>query len=89
MVETCSKKAIYAVYMLIVSNVPVILPAERNGLPVPTLFNLCRLDPTNGNAKGQGAVWLRFVEWLVYLDDLYAALSSPTRLPTNTESEGD
>ena len=89
MVETCSKKAIYAVYMLIVSNVPVILPAERNGLRVPTLFNLCRLDPTKGNAKCQGAVWLRFVEWLVYLDKLYAALPSPTRLPTNTESEGD
>ena len=78
MVETCSKKAIYAVYMLIVSNVPVILPAERNGLPVPTLFNLCSLDPTEGNAKGRGAVWLRLAEWLVYLDDLDAALSSPT-----------
>ena len=62
MVETCSKKAIYAVYMLIVSNAPVILPAERNGLPVPPLFNLCRLDRGKVNSKSQGAVLLRFVE---------------------------
>jgi len=65
-VEICGKKETYAVYMLPVSNVRVILPVERKGLPDLTLSNLCGLDQRKANTKGQGIVLLTLVEWLVY-----------------------
>lgn len=87
--EICGKKETYAIYMLPVSNVRVILPGERKGLPDLTLPNLCGLDQRKANTKGQGIVLLTLVEWLVYRDSTYAAGFSPNRFPIDTEKEGN